>query len=189
VSDDYEEKYTKPDLRRQIKRELTDSDKGGRPGQWSARKSQMLVQEYERRGGGYKQDRKDDDAKSLERWTDQNWQTADGSAYADDGTRMKRYLPENAWDLLSNQEKRRAKETKQQGDRSGEQFVENTAAAKAARAYVEHGDASDLTSDQLDRLTKKDLVKIARKNEISGRSKMRKAELIRAIDRHFNQDS
>jgi hypothetical protein len=184
-SEDYDEKYTKPDLRREIKRDLTDSDKGGRPGQWSARKSQLLVQEYERRGGGYKQDKKDDDAKSLQRWTEQNWQTADGSAYANDGTRMKRYLPENAWDLLSDKEKERAKRSKQQGDQEGKQFVENTAAAKAARAYVDHGDASDLSADQLRRLNKKELLNIARKENIRGRSKMRKRDLVDAIDQHF----
>jgi len=184
-SHNYDEKYTKPDLRRKLKRDLTDNDKGGRPGQWSARKAQLLVQEYERRGGGYKKAKKDNDAKSLERWTEQNWQTADGSAYADDGTRMKRYLPENAWDLLSDEEKERAKRSKQKGDREGKQFVENTAAAKAARAYVDHGDASDLSADQLRRLKKEDLLSIARNENISGRSKMRKPELVDVIVQHF----
>ena len=27
---------------------------GGRPGQWSARKAQLLAAEYKRKGGGYK---------------------------------------------------------------------------------------------------------------------------------------
>ena len=108
------------------------------------------------------------------------------SAYADDGTRMKRYLPENAWDLLGEKEEKQAKKAKQRGDQKGKQFVENTAAAKAARAYVDHGDASDLSADQLDRLTKDDLMQIARKHDISGRSKMRKSELVEAIDRHFH---
>ena len=48
-----EQKYTDPDLREEIKDEIKQSDKGGRPGQWSARKSQLLAREYERRGGGY----------------------------------------------------------------------------------------------------------------------------------------
>ena len=48
------EKYTAPELRERIKEEIKESDKGGRPGQWSARKSQLLTREYERRGGGYK---------------------------------------------------------------------------------------------------------------------------------------
>ena len=92
------------------------------------------MQEYERRGGGYLKDEKDEDAKDLERWTKQDWQTVDGSAYADDGEKMKRYLPAKAWDLLSDEEKKLAEKKKQSGDADGEQFVENTIAAKAARA-------------------------------------------------------
>ena len=186
MSDDYEEKYTKPDLRREIKEELMESDKGGKPGQWSARKSQMLVQEYEKRGGGYKKDEKDEDAKSLEEWTDQDWQTADGSAYADDGERMKRYLPKDAWDLLSEEEKEKAKEKKREGDAEGKQFVENTLAAKAARAYVDHGDASELSEDQLKRLDKDELESIARDEDVQGRSGMTKDELASAIREHFD---
>ena len=184
--DDYDEKYTKPDLRREIKQELMESDKGGKPGQWSARKSQMLVQEYEKRGGGYKDDEKDDDARSLEEWTDQDWQTADGSAYADDGEKMKRYLPADAWDLLSDEEKEKAKQKKREGDAEGRQFVENTAAAKAARAYVDHGDASDLTEDQLGRLKKDELDDLAREHDIDGRSDMTKDELAAALREHFD---
>ena len=49
---DYEEKYTHPELREKIKEEIKASDKGGEKGQWSARKSQLLTQEYEKQGGG-----------------------------------------------------------------------------------------------------------------------------------------
>ena len=185
MSDQYEEKYTHPELRREIKQELMDSDKGGRSGQWSARKAQLLVQEYERRGGGYKNDKKDEDARSLEKWTNQNWQTSEGSAYADDGAQMKRYLPEKAWDLLSEEEQRRAEEKKTEGDADGKQFVENTVAAKAARAYVDHGDASELSKDQLLRLKKRELMEIARKHEIDGRSSLDKESLAVAIVEYF----
>lgn len=185
--DNYEEKYTEPDLRREIKEELMSSDKGGRPGQWSARKSQLLVQEYERRGGGYKKNSKDEDAKSLEDWTDQNWQTADGSAYADDGSSMKRYLPEDAWDLLSEEEKKRAENKKTAGDADGRQFVENTIAAKAARAFVDHGDASELSQDQLRRLDRDQLYELAQTHDIEGRSAMTKKELAKELRKFFRK--
>jgi len=45
--------YTHPELREHLKQEIKAGDNGGPPGQWSARKSQLLVQEYEQRGGGY----------------------------------------------------------------------------------------------------------------------------------------
>jgi hypothetical protein len=46
--------YTKPTLRKRIFDRILKGDKGGRPGQWSARKAQMLAREYKEAGGGYK---------------------------------------------------------------------------------------------------------------------------------------
>jgi len=46
--------YTKPTLRKQIFYKIKRGSKGGAPGQWSARKAQMLAAEYKRKGGGYK---------------------------------------------------------------------------------------------------------------------------------------
>lgn len=43
---------TDPELWARVKQEITESDKGGRPGVWSARKAQMAVQEYKKRAGG-----------------------------------------------------------------------------------------------------------------------------------------
>ena len=46
--------YTKPAMRKRIFEKIKAGDKGGRPGQWSARKAQMLAREYKAKGGGYK---------------------------------------------------------------------------------------------------------------------------------------
>jgi hypothetical protein len=46
--------YTKPGLRKSIFERIKAGGKGGAPGQWSARKSQMLAREYKAKGGGYK---------------------------------------------------------------------------------------------------------------------------------------
>lgn len=45
--------YTKPSMRKRIYQELLKGDKGGRPGEWSARKAQMLAKKYKAAGGGY----------------------------------------------------------------------------------------------------------------------------------------
>ncbi|MCU0491871.1 MAG: hypothetical protein MUD01_09805 [Chloroflexaceae bacterium] len=132
-----DEKYTKPELRRQIKDKLMQSDKGGKPGQWSARKSQLLVQEYERQGGGYKTSEKDEAARSLEEWTEQEWQTADGDEQARDGDTTKCYLPREVWERLSNEEKREAEQSKEQGSQHGEQHVHYTPAIKRAMHELE----------------------------------------------------
>ena len=46
--------YTKPGLRKRIFNRIKAGNKGGRPGQWSARKAQMLAKAYKAAGGGYK---------------------------------------------------------------------------------------------------------------------------------------
>lgn len=46
--------YTKPALRRRLFNKIMRGSKGGRAGQWSARKAQMLAREYKAAGGGYR---------------------------------------------------------------------------------------------------------------------------------------
>ena len=46
--------YTKPTMRKRIFERIKAGSKGGRPGQWSARKSQLLAREYKSKGGGYR---------------------------------------------------------------------------------------------------------------------------------------
>jgi hypothetical protein len=48
--------------------------KGGKPGQWSARKAQLVAQEYEKAGGGYS-GKKNEKQKSLEKWGKEKWGT------------------------------------------------------------------------------------------------------------------
>ena len=46
--------YTKPGLRKRIFNRIKAGGKGGAPGQWSARKAQMMASAYKKAGGGYK---------------------------------------------------------------------------------------------------------------------------------------
>ena len=46
--------YTKPTMRKRLFNKIKAGGKGGKPGQWSARKAQMLAQQYQKAGGGYK---------------------------------------------------------------------------------------------------------------------------------------
>ena len=46
--------YTKPTLRKRLFYRIKAGSKGGRAGQWSARKAQMLARAYKNAGGGYK---------------------------------------------------------------------------------------------------------------------------------------
>lgn len=46
--------YTKPGMRKKIFQRIKSGSKGGAPGQWSARKAQLLAVAYKKAGGGYK---------------------------------------------------------------------------------------------------------------------------------------
>ncbi len=137
--------YTKPDLREKIKAEVTAGDKGGRAGQWSARKAQLVAHEYEAQGGGYKHERTDEQ-KSLKTWGDEHWHTADGKQ-AIQGDTTHRYLPDAAWKDLSPEEQKQTDKKKVAGSKRGKQFVANTApAAKARKGVTDSQTASKVKS-------------------------------------------
>mgnify|MGYP001225773062 FL=1 len=46
--------YTKPEMRKRMFAAIKAGSKGGNPGQWSARKAQLLAARYKKAGGGYK---------------------------------------------------------------------------------------------------------------------------------------
>jgi len=46
--------YTKPTMRKALFEKIKSGTKGGDPGEWSARKAQLLAVEYKKKGGGYK---------------------------------------------------------------------------------------------------------------------------------------
>ena len=46
--------YTKPTMRKRLFQKIKAGSKGGAPGQWSARKAQMLAKQYKAKGGGYR---------------------------------------------------------------------------------------------------------------------------------------
>ena len=46
--------YTKPTMRKNLFNKIKSGGKGGKPGQWSARKAQMLAKQYKAKGGGYR---------------------------------------------------------------------------------------------------------------------------------------
>jgi hypothetical protein len=122
--------YTKPDLRRRIVAAVKAGTSGGKAGQWSARKAQIVAQRYEKAGGGYTGSRTKAQ-KNLKKWTSEKWTTSDGKpAIRKSGTT--RYLPEKAWDKLTPSQKQATNRKKLQASKQGKQFVSNTKAARTA---------------------------------------------------------
>lgn len=111
--------YTNPALRERIKNRILASSKGGNAGQWSARKAQLLTQQYEKAGGGYTGG-KTKSQKSLSKWTKEKWGTKSGKPSLKTG---ERYLPKKAREALSSKEYAATTEAKRKGMRAGKQFV------------------------------------------------------------------
>jgi hypothetical protein len=122
---------TDPKLWERVRAQVTRGDKGGRPGEWSARKAQLAVQEYKRRGGGYEGRMRPDNG--LHRWTEEDWGTRSGRRSADTG---ERYLPRRARERLSAEDYARTTAKKRADTAEGRQFSAQPAdvARKASAA-------------------------------------------------------
>ena len=156
---------TDPELWERIKAEVTAGDKGGGPGEWSARKAQLAVTEYKKAGGGYRG--KKDPHNHLVEWTREDWGTKSGKDSGDTG---ERYLPKQVRDALSDEEYRRTTAKKRADTRKGKQFSAQPRDVAAKTARLQRGEQ-----------TKAELLAQARKRGIKGRSAMSKAELKAAL--------
>jgi len=156
---------TDPELWDKIKQRVTAGDKGGDPGEWSARKAQLAVAEYKKAGGGYK-GRKDPD-NHLAQWTREDWGTKSGK---DSGETHERYLPRKAREALTDGEYARTTAAKRADTKKGKQFSAQPTDVAAKVARARDGDE-----------TKADLLERARKQGVKGRSTMTKAQLEAAL--------
>jgi hypothetical protein len=162
-----------PKLWEKVKKEVTKSPKGGRPGQWSARKAQMAVQEYKHEGGGFKGKKSGDN--SLVQWEKEEWGTKSGRKSLETG---ERYLPKKAREELTDDEYKRSTAKKRADTRKGEQFSKQPKDVAEKAASVRKPAATRSRSGEM---TKAELMEQARKKDVPGRSKMSKAELQRVV--------
>ena len=154
-----------PALWDEVKHEITAGSKGGKAGQWSARKAQMAVLEYKHRGGTYLGE-KDDAHNSLHQWTEEDWGTKSGEKSLETG---ERYLPKEARDHLSDEEYARTSAKKKADLAKGEQFsAQPEDVVRKAAKYRDHR-------------TRAELVAAAKERGIPGRSKMTKDQLLDAL--------
>jgi hypothetical protein len=158
---------TDPTLWDQVKASVTGGDKGGKPGQWSARKAQIATREYKRAGGGYEGRKTSDN--HLVRWTEEAWGTKSG---ADSGRTGERYLPRKARDHLSSAEYKQTTAKKRTDTAKGRQY---SAQPKDVAAKIAHDRQTGHGT------TRAELLKQAAAEGITGRSRMNKAELEEAL--------
>ena len=153
-----------PALWEKVKNEVTAGAKGGKKGQWSARKAQLAVAEYKKRGGGYEGGKDADN--SLHQWTEEEWDTKSGKRSGESG---ERYLPREARDALSNKDYARTTARKRADTKKGKQFS------------AQPDDIARKTAAARDHRTRDELYAEAQRRGIAGRSKMNKAQLREAL--------
>ena len=124
-------KKSKPGLWKSVVARIKRGAKGGKAGQWSARKAQLAVAAYKKSGGGYKGKKKA--SNKLSKWTKQKWRTKSGKPSSKTG---ERYLPEKAIKALSSKEYAATSRSKREGSKKGKQFVKQpkAIAKKTARS-------------------------------------------------------
>lgn len=122
--------YTKPQLRERIKSQVMASGKGGKPGQWSARKAQLVAQKYEAAGGGYSGS-KSSGQKSLSKWTKEEWTTKSGKP-STQGPKAtgERYLPKKAIQAMPAGVYAASTKAKKEASAQGKQFSSQPESAK-----------------------------------------------------------
>lgn len=156
-----------PELWERVKRDVTAGTKGGRKGQWSARKAQLAVTAYKKAGGGYIGAKAADN--SLHEWTEEEWGTKSGEPSGETG---ERYLPKDAREALTPAEYARTTAKKRRDTKKGRQFSAQPEDIAEKTAPYRKGSSAT---------TKADLMAEARRKDLKGRSKMNKAELARAL--------
>ena len=122
--------YTKPQLRERIKSQVMASSKGGKPGQWSARKAQLVAQKYESAGGGYSGE-KSGAQKSLSKWTKEEWTNKSGKP-STQGSKAtgERYLPKKAIQSMPSGVYAASTKAKREATKEGKQFSSQPESAK-----------------------------------------------------------
>jgi hypothetical protein len=111
-------KKTNMKLWKRIVASVKAGSKGGRPGQWSARKAQIATKRYKAAGGGYSG--KKSSKNKLRKWGKQKWRTKSGKKSSETG---ERYLPEKAIKSLSASEYAATTRAKREGTKKGKQHV------------------------------------------------------------------
>jgi hypothetical protein len=166
---------TNPELWDEVKDEVKRGSKGGEAGEWSARKAQLAVQEYKKRGGGYSGKKSSENA--LKRWTEEEWATKSGQPSGETG---ERYLPKAAREALTDEEYRATTEKKQEDRSKGKQFSPQPRDIAAKTRRLRHATTVTVAVTLRER-TKADMLREAKQLEIDGRSRMDKEELAQAI--------
>ena len=127
-------KKTKPKLWKRIVASVKSGSKGGRPGQWSARKAQIATARYKKAGGGYSG--KKSSSNRLSKWSKQKWGYVSKGDEKKPRAKRGRYLPEKVRKNMTPAEKAATNRRKRAASKAGKQRAKysKSVARKVRRA-------------------------------------------------------
>lgn len=160
--------YTKPKLRDRLKRKIKAGKKGGRRGQWSAQKAQILAKKYEKKGGGYRGGSESPETGGSN-WTVPAWQAVDSSQSAESA------LPSKVWQMLSEKQQNRVKKATIKTDRNQQTYADWPGAVYVAMK------AAGMTDEDATEVRKVRLRRFARRLGIKSTGSLKRNALVRAI--------
>ena len=117
-----------PKLWESIKNKIKAGDKGGPNNKWSARKAQLAVAEYKKRGGKYKGSKSK--INSLTKWSKEKWDYINPKSKK---TKKGRYLPEIIRKSLTKKEKQI--ENRRKGSKRGKWISYSKSVSKKFKKY------------------------------------------------------
>jgi hypothetical protein len=163
---------TNPALWEAVKDEVKQGSRGGEAGEWSARKAQLAVQEYKKRGGGYRG--KASAENPPKQWAENDWSPKSGRPSGETG---ERYVAHEARDASTDEEYRATNEKQREDSEKGKQFSKQPREIVAKTLRLRHAAIVKTVRVR----TKADMLREAKQLEIDGRSRMDKEELAKAI--------
>lgn len=114
-------KRTNEKLWQNIVKSVKKGSKGGLAGQWSARKAQLAVKMYVKKGGRYSSKKSKNN--SLHKWSKQNWRTKSGRpSVLGKNASGERYLPYNFIKKMSSKDYKESSKLKKRAIRQNKQY-------------------------------------------------------------------
>lgn len=123
-------------LWKRIVKDIKMSNKGGKRGQWSARKAQLAVKIYKSKGGKYLSRKSKNN--SLVKWTKQRWRTKSGkNSIMGIKATGERYLPESVIKKLTKGQYSHSTKLKRRAMRLNKQYSsQSKPVRKILRRYL-----------------------------------------------------
>lgn len=179
---------TNPKLWEKVKNEVLKGSKGGKKGQWSARKAQLAVKKYKDKGGKYSKKSMSRKSTALSKWTRQDWGTKSGkNSVVGKKATGERYLPKKARQKLSAKEYKKTSDKKRRDMKKNKQYSKQP--KKISKKTSPYTKKYKINTNKKTKLFKKENEDIKLQKIVKSDKKQKKWKAIFKVgDKTFDED-